>query len=613
MDSEIYEIAPVSDIKNDPRYHIEYPIEPEGQGYEQVQSINEGPERNVYQEMQGGEEYQFNNEGQAYNPIQGGNGSQEMQEYQIGQEVQEYPINNFVPTEQTIPSRKICNVTILSKGNQMSYDYLNIQSIGEYPISQSQNTFNLIHSGIGGQNMAISTSQYYQSSNYLQNELIQNNAPVQKLFKSEIIKNNNNNKFNEYPVTHNNNSYQKIEVNIENTINEIPNKLIDNIEIRNENNYNQNPQLNELPKNEINSKVVEETQKLTKNKGPNDSIPKEHIERKSDTSSYINIPKFMSFPNSPSTKENFDSKIKQKELSEQEELHVEKNEIFTEKEPVLFQRGMDSRQYKFSGERALIEPQEGLGKIKLSEKEIQEELSKRAHKKQNKEIKYEIIDKYYALAEYEMKNGNNEEVTKSNIKMEMYINSYSGGSVPGEMMVPMDKYSKYLFEQINQIRAAPQSFIQSIQDAKKYIKPLKDGGYSYDGRIKVALSEGVPAFDEAIGFLKSQKPMEKLKFSRKLIPPTPKDINEMKDLNVLKTKIENMINNGINIKSYWRDMVKDPKISLLLMIIDDTGARKGTRRNDILNPNLKYIGISSVVINGEFACYITLSPYLNNS
>ena len=69
-----------------------------------------------------------------------------------------------------------------------------------------------------------------------------------------------------------------------------------------------------------------------------------------------------------------------------------------------------------------------------------------------------------------------------------------------------------------------------------------------------------------------------------------------------------MVNEGINIKSYWRDIIKDPEISFLLMIVDDHGSRRGRKRKDILNPKMKYIGISSTEINGNFVCYLTLSP-----
>ena len=68
-----------------------------------------------------------------------------------------------------------------------------------------------------------------------------------------------------------------------------------------------------------------------------------------------------------------------------------------------------------------------------------------------------------------------------------------------------------------------------------------------------------------------------------------------------------MINGGIAIKSYWRDVINDPEISFLLMIVDDNGVKSGMRRKDLLNPRMKFIGISSVEIKKNFVCYITLS------
>ena len=43
------------------------------------------------------------------------------------------------------------------------------------------------------------------------------------------------------------------------------------------------------------------------------------------------------------------------------------------------------------------------------------------------------------------------------------------------------------------------------------------------------------------------------------------------------------------------------------MIVDDIGIKGGMRRKDLLDPKMKYIGISSTVINDCFICYIALS------
>lgn len=100
--------------------------------------------------------------------------------------------------------------------------------------------------------------------------------------------------------------------------------------------------------------------------------------------------------------------------------------------------------------------------------------------------------------------------------------------------------------------------------------------------------------------------MDRLIFNPYLVVETPKRENEIKDKNDLSLKVDNMVNDGIMIKSFWRDVIKDPKISFLMMIVDDIGEKSGMRRKDLLDINMKYIGISSVNINGSFVCYITL-------
>ena len=101
--------------------------------------------------------------------------------------------------------------------------------------------------------------------------------------------------------------------------------------------------------------------------------------------------------------------------------------------------------------------------------------------------------------------------------------------------------------------------------------------------------------------------MEPLKYAPQLTVIPPQNELEIEDKDDLSRKVIDMINAGINVKSYWRDVIKDPQISFLLMIVDDNGVKSGMKRKDILNPNMKFIGISSAEINRNFACYITLS------
>jgi hypothetical protein len=177
---------------------------------------------------------------------------------------------------------------------------------------------------------------------------------------------------------------------------------------------------------------------------------------------------------------------------------------------------------------------------------------------------------------------------------------------------PTDNYSKYLLEQINKIRVDPQSFIGVIEDSKVNIIKHNEE-FIYKDKISIALFEGEPAFDEAIEYLKSTESMGKLEYSPELTAPLPQNEREIKDKNDLRMKVEKMLEKGYYIKSYWKDIIKDPEISFLLMIVDDKSSNGGMRRRDILNPKMKYIGISSTKINRNFACYITLGYELKKN
>jgi len=171
---------------------------------------------------------------------------------------------------------------------------------------------------------------------------------------------------------------------------------------------------------------------------------------------------------------------------------------------------------------------------------------------------------------------------------------------------PKDDFSIYIFENINKIRENPQSFIEIIEQAKKNIILDQRGIYIYKSTVKVALSKGLPAFDEAIDFLKQLKPMNKLIFSNDLLIESPINEEQIKDKKYMNEQINKKVQNEIPIKSFWRDIIKDCKTCLILMIVDDTGVNSGKKRNDILDPNMQCIGIVSKKIGKSFASYITL-------
>ena len=192
------------------------------------------------------------------------------------------------------------------------------------------------------------------------------------------------------------------------------------------------------------------------------------------------------------------------------------------------------------------------------------------------------------------------------IKLKRELNSNLNNNIINEKK-PMDDFSQYIFNHINKIRENPQSFISNIEEAKPYILYNKSKKLIYKKNVKVALSEGIPAFQEAISILKICKPMNKLIFEPKLMVKLPDNEDDIIDKEYFKYEIRKMISEGIPIKSYWRDIINDPETSFLMMIVDDTGKKSGMKRNDILDPNMKYIGICSKSIGKYFICFLTFS------
>jgi hypothetical protein len=270
-----------------------------------------------------------------------------------------------------------------------------------------------------------------------------------------------------------------------------------------------------------------------------------------------------------------------------------------EKKEVAVKRnlGIAKGEYRFLGsEQKFTQREPFYSSVNISKEEIMTEINRRS--KKQKKISYQVIDKYYSLTAYK----NNSIVID---KKEIEANATQEIS---KSILPEDNYSKYLLEQINKIRTEPQSFIGVIEDAKDNIKKTRRGTYYYNSnQKKVGLKEGETTFNDAIEFLKTLQPMPPLAFTQSLIPAPPQNDEEIYDINYLRKNVAEMMKNGLNVKSYWRDYINDPEICFLLMIVDDNGRKKGLRRKDILNPNMKYIGISSVEINEHYVNYFVLS------
>ena len=100
--------------------------------------------------------------------------------------------------------------------------------------------------------------------------------------------------------------------------------------------------------------------------------------------------------------------------------------------------------------------------------------------------------------------------------------------------------------------------------------------------------------------------MKKLKYNPDLTIDVPKNEVDVKSKEYLINQVKLKIDSGIDVKSFWKDIVKDSESCFILTVVDDSGKNAGSKRSDILNSDNKYIGISSVWIGKSFACYIVL-------
>ena len=177
-------------------------------------------------------------------------------------------------------------------------------------------------------------------------------------------------------------------------------------------------------------------------------------------------------------------------------------------------------------------------------------------------------------------------------------------------------YNERALEIINKIRGDPVSYADVIENEMKYIIVEEDKKQEFNGeerkkiifkkKVKVALTRGEPAFIEAAQILRTMHPMEPLEVKEELKIPLPETEGEIKDSSFLRERVREMQpRNKINL--FYKDLIKDPDVGILLMIVDDSLKNDGKKRRAVLNPNYKFIGINSRFVKKTFVAYFAFS------
>ena len=178
-----------------------------------------------------------------------------------------------------------------------------------------------------------------------------------------------------------------------------------------------------------------------------------------------------------------------------------------------------------------------------------------------------------------------------------------------------DKYSDYpqkMLLLINKIREDPVSYADVILDSIQNIVEDQDKDDEtktriiYKKKVKVALNRGEAAFNDAAEELRNMNSLPPLEFKNDICIPLPEEEDEIKDSSYLREQVKNMREN-VNIDVFFKDLIKVPEVSALLMIVDDSGKNPGKKRQAVLNKDFKYIGISSKFIGKTFIAYFAFS------
>ena len=152
-------------------------------------------------------------------------------------------------------------------------------------------------------------------------------------------------------------------------------------------------------------------------------------------------------------------------------------------------------------------------------------------------------------------------------------------------------YVQKVFYIINKIRKNPKQFADYVISSQQYIKEIDDKKI-FDHKIKVALNEGKKMFLECADYLTKLPPMEEFIFNDDIVLECPTEPSSIRDINYFKQKVVDKKKNQ-GIEAYFKDSISEPEISVLLIIVDDTVKNAKKKREAVLNPKFKYIGISS--------------------
>ena len=215
-------------------------------------------------------------------------------------------------------------------------------------------------------------------------------------------------------------------------------------------------------------------------------------------------------------------------------------------------------------------------------------------------------------AQFNGENNENYEEEQQEEELKQNNNDNNNDKINEEKNTKYSEYPEKMLILINKIREDPVSYADIIEDSIQNIIEEQDKDDEtktriiYKRKVKVALNRGELAFKEAADELRSMNSMPPLELKNDICIPLPEDEDEIKDSSYLREQVR-ILRENTNIDVFFKDLIKVPEVSALLMIVDDSGKNPGKKRHAVLNKDFKYIGISSKFIGKTFIAYFAFS------
>ena len=234
----------------------------------------------------------------------------------------------------------------------------------------------------------------------------------------------------------------------------------------------------------------------------------------------------------------------------------------------------------------------------LNKKQEEEEIKHEENEVANKSDS--AISNDFNLEEYE----NINPLDKKIVEIEDNITDLESKMVK-ENEETTNRFNFRALDLINKIRRDPPAYADTILENMKYIVN-ENNKIIFKKKVKVLLNKGEEAFKSAAEILKQMNPMEDLIKKNEIAIPLPLTEDEINDNTLLVNQVNNLRQN-YNINVYFKNLIKNPEIAVLLLIVDDSKNKPGAKRNALLNPKFRKIGINSKFIGTTFVSLFSFS------